>query len=226
MSIKTKYSTKRKYIRMSFNKYNIYNLASFYKVNRYFKKKRFKIRSYIYKSKLLAKQRLRRYYGNLRELQLKKLYRLAIWYRKKFNKKSLSVKKYLLMNLERRLDAALFRLCLTPSIFASRQLISHGHVLVNGKKVRTPSYMLNVNDLIQINKKSFHLIKKFNLLKKKSIKRRLIKQFGLMIVPKYFIVNFKILSAIFIKIPRVREIPYPFKVKSHLISRYYKRMRY
>lgn len=56
----------------------------------------------------------------------------------------------LLSMLERRLDNVMYRLKLANTRAQARQVITHGHVLVNGKKVYTPSYMVSVNDEISL----------------------------------------------------------------------------
>ena len=60
--------------------------------------------------------------------------------------------------LERRFDSIIFRLYLAPTINMARQLISHGHFLINNKKINIPSYHCNVNDEITIRSKSKDLI--------------------------------------------------------------------
>ena len=57
------------------------------------------------------------------------------------------------MSLERRLDNVIFRLGFAPSRPAARQLVSHSHVLVNGKKVNIPSYKLVIGDTVSIDSK-------------------------------------------------------------------------
>ena len=56
--------------------------------------------------------------------------------------------------LERRLDAAVYRMKFVTTIFAARQFVSHGHIFVNGKKVTIPSYSLNDGDVIEVKEKS------------------------------------------------------------------------
>ena len=56
--------------------------------------------------------------------------------------------------LERRLDAVVYRLNLVPTIFSARQLINHGHVRVNGKRVNIRSYMCSVGDVVSIREAS------------------------------------------------------------------------
>ena len=56
--------------------------------------------------------------------------------------------------LERRLDAVVYRAKFVPTIFAARQFVNHGHVMVNGKKVNIPSYSVKEGDVIEVRDKS------------------------------------------------------------------------
>ncbi len=61
----------------------------------------------------------------------------------------------LVVNLEKRLDNLIFRLNWAPSIPAARQMVVHGHVLVNGKKVSSPNCLIEVNDELSLTAKGF-----------------------------------------------------------------------
>lgn len=98
-----------------------------------------------YRLRLQEKQKLRFNYG-LTESQL-------IKYVKEAKKKKGSTGEKLLESLEMRLDNVVFRLGLSPTIPAARQLISHGHVLINSKKVNIPSYRCNRQETISITSK-------------------------------------------------------------------------
>ena len=95
-----------------------------------------------YTIRLKEKQKLRYHYG-LTEKSL-------IQYVKKAKKQKKSTSKILLNNLEMRLDNIVFRLGFAPTLPAARQLITHGHVLLNGKKRDIPSSHCEVNDFISI----------------------------------------------------------------------------
>jgi small subunit ribosomal protein S4 len=60
----------------------------------------------------------------------------------------------LLMFLERRLDNTLFRLGFANSRTQARQIVRHNHVLVNGKKVNIPSYLIKIGDVVEVREKS------------------------------------------------------------------------
>ena len=91
------------------------------------------------------KQRVKRLYGLL-ERQFRRIYSRA---RKQLG----NTGEKLLESLERRLDNTLFRVGLGPTRAASRQFVTHGHVLVNGKKVSIPSYEVAPSDVITLGTK-------------------------------------------------------------------------
>lgn len=97
-----------------------------------------------YRIRLREKQKLRYNYG-LTEKNL-------IQYVRKARQKKISTGEILLNNLEMRLDNIVFRLGFAPTIPAARQLITHGHILLNGKKRNIPSSQCKINDSISINK--------------------------------------------------------------------------
>ena len=81
-----------------------------------------------YGIQLQAKQKLKAYYGNINERQFRNIYRKAL-------SKRGDTTENLIGLLERRLDAVIYRAKFATTIFSARQLINHGHVRVNGKKV-------------------------------------------------------------------------------------------
>lgn len=95
-----------------------------------------------YLIRLKVKQRLRYNYG-ITEKQL-------IRYVKKAKRSKESTGQVLLQMLEMRLDNIVFRLNMAPTIVAARQLINHGHIRVNNKKVDIPSYMCKPKDVISV----------------------------------------------------------------------------
>jgi len=90
---------------------------------------------------------------------------------------------------ESRLDTVLYRVSFSLSIRSASQLILHGHVLVNGTPVRTKSYILKTNDLIEI----AHSTKSRNLIKK-----NLDKSNFWPVPPKHLLVNYKTLQILFV----------------------------
>ena len=86
-----------------------------------------------YGLQLQAKQKLKGYYGNISERQFRRYYIEA-------DLRKGDTSENLIALLERRLDAVVYRMKLVPTVFASRQFINHGHILVNSKRVNIPSY--------------------------------------------------------------------------------------
>ena len=99
-----------------------------------------------YGRQLREKQKVKRLYGIL-EKQFRGYVEEA--FRAKGN-----TGEAILMSLEKRLDNVIFRLGFAPSRPAARQLVSHGHALVNGKKVNIPSYKLVIGDVVSIDSKA------------------------------------------------------------------------
>lgn len=91
---------------------------------------------------LIEKQKLRYYYGLL-ERQFHRIYEQAL-------KKRGVTGETMLQLLERRLDNVVYHLGFAYTRAAARQMVSHGHIKVNGKKVNVPSYTVNVNDVIEV----------------------------------------------------------------------------
>ena len=100
-----------------------------------------------YGIQLQAKQKLKCYYGNINERQFRNMYKRAIM-------KKGDTAENLIGLLERRLDAIVYRAKLATTIFSARQLINHGHIKVNGKKVNISSYQVKEEDSIEIRDKS------------------------------------------------------------------------
>jgi small subunit ribosomal protein S4 len=99
-----------------------------------------------YKKRLIEKQRLRFSYW-VSERQFRNYVREA------FKKKGISGET-LLSLLERRLDNVVYRLGFAPTLLSARQLVIHGHVLVNGRKVDRPSYALRPGEVVSVGEKS------------------------------------------------------------------------
>ncbi|MDD9868026.1 MAG: 30S ribosomal protein S4 [Candidatus Campbellbacteria bacterium] len=106
-----------------------------------------------YGKQLVEKQKARYTYG-IREGQLKKYVREAE------KQKGIGVTDYFICSLERRVDNVVYRLSFAETRKKARQMVSHGHITVNGRKIRIPSRALRVGDVVGIreaskNKKNF-----------------------------------------------------------------------
>ena len=100
----------------------------------------------IYGMQLREKQKVKRIYGVL-EAQFRRYFDIA-------RRMGGNTGANLLTLLERRLDNVVYRLGFAKSRAQARQLVSHGHVLVNGSKVDIPSYLVKVGDVITLKEKS------------------------------------------------------------------------
>nr|YP_009106571.1 ribosomal protein S4 [Dicloster acuatus]AIT95452.1 ribosomal protein S4 [Dicloster acuatus] len=129
-----------------------------------------------YAVRLKEKQKLRFNYG-ITERQLLKYIREA-------RRRKGSTGEVLLQLLETRLDNIVFRLGFAPTIAAARQLVSHGHILVNQKKLNIPSYICKLNDVITVCDKS------------RSIITKSLNQVAFQQVPAFLDLNLEKLSAI------------------------------
>ncbi|MDH3770029.1 MAG: 30S ribosomal protein S4 [Nitrospirota bacterium] len=103
-----------------------------------------------YGTQLREKQKLRRVYG-MQERQFLKTYHMAV------RRKGVTG-EHLLSLLERRLDNVVYRLGFAASRGQARQLVNHGHLLVNGRKVTIPSMTINVGDSVEVREKSRQLV--------------------------------------------------------------------
>lgn len=176
-----------------------------------------------YKERLIEKQKLRFNYG-ITEKQLRSYYKMA-------KKKKYSTGSALLELLESRLDCIVFRLGFASTIPAARQLINHGHVLVNDRTVSIPSFTCYRHDVISA-KASLRSQKIISQnLKKESDKKKLIrkrmKRVNLVksrfknLVPRHLILDRKKLKGEFIR--RIKRKDILIKVKDLKIVEYYSR---
>lgn len=99
-----------------------------------------------YGLQLREKQKARRYYGLL-EGQFRNLFEKASAI------KGITGENMLNM-LERRLDSVIYRMGFGTSRAQARQLVRHGHIMVNGRKVNIPSFLVKPNDTIEVREKS------------------------------------------------------------------------
>ena len=158
-----------------------------------------------YGIQLQAKQKLKSYYGNMNERQFRNMYKKAIM-------KKGDTAENLIGLLERRLDAVIYRSKLSNTIFSSRQLINHGHVKVNGKKVNISSYQVKEEDTVEIRDKSKQLsIIDVSLASKERE------------APEYIQVDEKNKKIKFVRIPKFEEVPYPVVMEPNLVVEYYSR---
>jgi len=158
-----------------------------------------------YGVQLNAKQKLKSYYGNMNERQFRNVYKKAIM-------KKGDTAENLIGLLERRLDAIVYRAKLATTIFSARQLINHGHVKINNKKVNISSYLAKEEDTIEIKDKSKKLA--FIDIAMANKERE---------VPEYLQVDEKNKKIKFVRVPKFEEVPYPVVMEPNLVIEYYSR---
>jgi small subunit ribosomal protein S4 len=158
-----------------------------------------------YGVQLRAKQKLRGYYGNISEKQFHRLYEEAIRLKGDSG-------EHLIGLLERRLDAVIYRAKFASTPFAARQFISHGHILVNGRRVTIPSYSVKVGDTVEVKEKSKQLAM---VLEATQLAER--------DVPDYVEADHSKMTAKFARIPHLNEVPYAVQMEPHLVVEYYSR---
>ena len=158
-----------------------------------------------YGIQLQAKQKLKSYYGNINERQFRNFYRKAI-------KKRGDTVENLIGLLEKRLDIIVYRAKFALTVFSSRQLINHGHIKVNGKKVNIPSYLLKEEDVIELREKSKQLATVDVSLASKERD-----------VPEYLQLDEKQKKIKFVRTPKFAEVPYPVLMEPNLVIEYYSR---
>jgi small subunit ribosomal protein S4 len=152
---------------------------------------------------LRAKQKLKGYYGNLTEKQFSGIYAEAA--RRKGN-----TSENLISLLESRLDAIVYRAKFVPTPFAARQFVNHGHVLVNGKRVNIPSYRVKVGDVVQVRERSRNMALVLEAL-----------QLAERDTPDYVEVDPKAMTAKYLRMPELAEVPYPVKMEPNLVVEFY-----
>jgi small subunit ribosomal protein S4 len=154
---------------------------------------------------LRAKQKLKGYYGNISERQFKNTYYEAI-------RRTGDTSEHLVGLLESRLDAIVYRANFVPTVFAARQFVNHGHVLVNGKRVTIPSYRCKPGDVISLKESAKNL--EVVLLAAQTKERD---------VPDYIDADHGKMTATFVRRPAFADVPYPVQMEPHLVVEFYSR---
>ena len=153
---------------------------------------------------LRAKQKLKGYYGDVTEKQFKQCYQEAA-------RMKGDTSQNLIGLLERRLDAIVYRAKFAPTIWAARQLVSHGHVRVNGVKCNIASRRCDVGDEISLGTKAQEMAL---VLEAQQLAERE--------VPEYVAPD-GAAKVSFIRVPTLDEVPYPVKMEPNLVVEFYSR---
>ncbi|HLW28208.1 MAG TPA: 30S ribosomal protein S4 [Kiloniellales bacterium] len=158
-----------------------------------------------YGTQLSAKQKLKGYYGNIGEKQFRKYYEEA-------TRRRGDTGENLIELLERRLDAVVYRAKFVPTVFAARQFVNHGHVLVNGKRVNIPSYLVKDGDVVEVKSKSREMVLVLEAVN--SAERD---------VPDYIDVEDGGMKVTYLRGPKLADVPYPVQMEPNLVIEFYSR---
>ena len=153
---------------------------------------------------LRAKQKLKGYYGDVTEKQFKKAYAEA-------DRMKGDTGQNLIGLLERRLDAVVYRAKFAPTIFSARQLVSHGHVRVNGVKCNIASRLVKVGDVVELGSKAAEMAL---VIEAQGLSERE--------VPDYLAQD-GTTKVSYQRVPTLDEVPYPVKMEPNLVVEFYSR---
>ncbi|CCG08588.1 30S ribosomal protein S4 [Pararhodospirillum photometricum] len=156
-------------------------------------------------TQLMAKQKLKGYYGNISEKAFRKYYEEAVRRRGDTSENLIAI-------LETRLDAVVYRLKFVPTVFAARQVVNHGHVLVNGRRVTIPSFRVREGDVIEVKEKSRQMPLIIEAIQ--SPERD---------VASYFEVDHSGMKGTFLRLPKLEDVPYPVQMEPNLVVEFYSR---
>ncbi|MCR9146889.1 MAG: 30S ribosomal protein S4 [Rhodobacteraceae bacterium] len=152
---------------------------------------------------LRAKQKLKGYYGDLTEKQFRRIFKDA-------ERQRGDTGELLIGLLERRLDAVVYRAKFVPTIFAARQFVNHKHVRVNGQIVNIPSYRVKEGDVIEVRDRSKQMA---SILEATQLAER--------DVPDYIDADHSKLTATFVRVPTLGDVPYPVMMEPNLVIEFY-----
>jgi small subunit ribosomal protein S4 len=155
-------------------------------------------------TQLKAKQKLKGYYGDVTEKQFKKAYIEA-------SRLKGDTGQNLIGLLERRLDAVVYRAKFAPTIFAARQLVSHGHIRVNGVKCNIASRLVKPGDELTLGTKAQEMAL---VMEAQGLSEREI--------PDYVVAD-GAAKITYSRVPTLDEVPYPVKMEPNLVVEFYSR---
>ena len=158
-----------------------------------------------YGLQLRAKQKLKGYYGSITEKAFRRLYDEAA-------RRKGDTGENLIGLLEGRLDAIVYRAKFVPTVFAARQFVSHGHVMVNGQRVNIPSYQVKIGDKIEVRERSKQLTVVLEAV-----------QLAERDVPDYVEVDHNKMTATYARVPTLSDVPYPVQMEPNLVVEFYSR---
>lgn len=158
-----------------------------------------------YGLQLNAKQRLKGYYGNISERQMRRYYFEAL-------RRRGDTGENLIELLERRLDAVVYRMKFVATPFAARQLVNHGHVKVNGRRVNIASFQVKDGMELELTGKAKEMAVVLEAVQ--SIERD---------VPDYITVDHKAMKGTLVRGPKLSDVPYPVQMEPSMVVEFYSR---
>ncbi|MEH6715762.1 MULTISPECIES: 30S ribosomal protein S4 [Parasphingorhabdus] len=153
---------------------------------------------------LRAKQKLKGYYGDVTEKQFRRAYKEAAAMKGDTSQNLIGL-------LEQRLDMVVYRAKFTPTIFAARQLVSHGHIRVNGVKCNVASRKVVPGDVISLSAKAQEMLL---VIEAQSLPER--------DIPEYVTPDGTD-KVTYVRIPTLDEVPYPVTMEPNLVVEFYSR---
>lgn len=157
-----------------------------------------------YGLQLRAKQKLKGYYGDVTEKQFRRAYKEAAAMKGDTSQNLIGL-------LEQRLDMVVYRAKFTPTIFAARQLVSHGHIRVNGVKCNIASRKVMPGDEISLSDKAKEMLL---VIEAQSLPER--------DIPEYVTPDGTD-KVTYVRIPTLDEVPYPVTMEPNLVVEFYSR---
>lgn len=157
-----------------------------------------------YGLQLRAKQKLKGYYGDVTEKQFRRAYKEAAAMKGDTSQNLIGL-------LEQRLDMVVYRAKFTPTIFAARQLVSHGHIRVNGIKCNIASRKVAPGDVISLSAKAKEMLL---VIEAQSLAER--------DIPEYVAPD-GTNKVTYVRIPTLDEVPYPVTMEPNLVVEFYSR---
>ncbi|AKH41470.1 small subunit ribosomal protein S4 [Altererythrobacter atlanticus] len=157
-----------------------------------------------YGLQLRAKQKLKGYYGDVTEKQFRRTYKEAASLKGDTGQNLIGL-------LEQRLDMVVYRAKFAPTIFAARQIVSHGHILVNGVKCNVASRRVLPGDVISLGSKAKEMAL---VIEAQSLPEREI--------PEYVAPDGTD-KVTFTRVPKLDEVPYPVTMEPNLVVEFYSR---
>ena len=158
-----------------------------------------------YGDQLIAKQKLKKYYGDITEKKFRSVYKEAA-------RRKGDTSENLVGLLESMLLSVVYRANFAKTVFEARQLINHGHILVDGKRVNIATYSLKAGQVVEVRERSKQLLVVQTSVASKERS-----------IPEYVEVDSDKLVATYNRVPVLADVPYPVVMEPNLVVEFYSR---